>query len=145
MPAYVGGRRRPRRSLSAEQGMSDFEAELRALSARESAILDSALDSILVLDQEGRIREFNRAAEQTFGYRKAEVIGRPASETVVPPRLRESHRLGFLHRQPGVDDLGLNQPTETVALRADGRELTEVVHARLAMEAAEAVRIAHEI
>ena len=30
--------------------------------------------------------------------------------------------LGFLRRQPGVDDLGLNRRTETVALRADGRE-----------------------
>jgi len=121
--AFVDGRRRPRRSLNAEQETSEFEAELRALSARESAILDSALDSILVLDQEGRIREFNSAAEETFGYRKAEVIGRPASETIVPPRLRESHRLGFLRRQPGVDDLGLNRRTETIALRADGREV----------------------
>jgi PAS domain S-box-containing protein len=121
--AFVEGRRKPRRSLNAEQETSEFEAELRALSARESAILDSALDSILVLDQEGRIREFNSAAEETFGYRKAEVIGRSAGETIVPPRLRESHRLGFLHRQPGVDDLGLNRRTETIALRADGREL----------------------
>ena len=121
--AFVDGRRRPRRSTNAEQETSDWEAELRAISARESAILESALDSILVLDQEGRIREFNGAAEQTFGYRKAEVVGRMAAETIVPPRLRESHRLGFLQRQPGVDDLGLNQRTETVALRADGREL----------------------
>ncbi|HET6896789.1 MAG TPA: PAS domain S-box protein, partial [Vicinamibacteria bacterium] len=121
--AFVEGRRRPRRSLNAEQETSEFEAELRALSARESAILDSALDSILVLDQEGRIREFNRAAEETFGYRKAEVVGRPAAETIVPPRLRDSHRLGFRQRRPGVDDLGLNRRTETIALRADGREL----------------------
>jgi PAS domain S-box-containing protein len=121
--AFVDGRRRPRRSASAEQETSDWEAELRAISARESAILDSALDSILVLDQEGRIREFNAAAEQTFGYRKAEVIGRLAAETIVPPRLRESHRLAFLQRQPGVDDLRLNRRTETVALRADGHEL----------------------
>ena len=121
--SFVEGRRRPRRSLNAEQETSEFEAELRALSARESAILDSALDSILVLDQEGRILEFNRAAEETFGYRKAEVIGRPAAETIVPHRLRESHRLGFLRRQPGIDDLGLNRRTETVALRADGREV----------------------
>jgi PAS domain S-box-containing protein len=121
--AFVDGRRRPRRSLNAEQEASEFEAELRALSARESALLDSALDSILVLDQEGRIREFNSAAEETFGYRKAEVIGRPASETIVPPRLRESHRLAFLRRRPGVDDLGLNRRTETIALRADGREV----------------------
>ena len=51
--AYVEGRRRPRRSASAEQETSDWEAELRAISARESAILESALDSILVLDQRG--------------------------------------------------------------------------------------------
>jgi two-component system, cell cycle sensor histidine kinase and response regulator CckA len=121
--AFVDGRRRPRRSLNVDQETSEFEAELRAISARESAILDSAMDSILVLDQEGRIREFNRAAEETFGYRKAEVMGRSAGETIVPPRLRESHRLGFLHREPGVDDLGLNRRTETVALRADGREV----------------------
>jgi len=121
--AYVEGRKRPRRNPSVEQETSDWEAELRAISAREAAILDSALDSILVLDQEGRIREFNSAAEETFGYTKAEVIGRLAAETIVPPRLRETHRLGFAHRRPGVDDLGLNQRTETVALRADGREL----------------------
>ncbi|HEV7503079.1 MAG TPA: PAS domain S-box protein, partial [Vicinamibacteria bacterium] len=121
--AFVEGRRKPRRSLNVEQETSEFEAELRALSARESAMLDSALDSILVLDQEGRILEFNSAAEETFGYRKAEVIGRSAGETIVPPRLRESHRLGFLRRQPGVDDLGLNRRTETVALRADGCEI----------------------
>jgi PAS domain S-box-containing protein len=121
--AFVEGRRRPRRTTSVEQEMSEWEAELRALSGRESANLESALDSILVLDQEGRIREFNGAAEETFGYRKAEVAGRTAAETIVPPRLRESHRLGFVQRQPGHDDLGLNQRTETVAMRADGREL----------------------
>jgi PAS domain S-box-containing protein len=121
--AFVEGRRRPRRSASMELETSEWEAELRALSGRESAILESALDSILVLDQDGRIREFNGAAEQTFGYRKAEVTGRTAAETIVPPRLRESHRLGFLRRPPGGDDLGLNQRTETVAMRSDGREL----------------------
>jgi two-component system, cell cycle sensor histidine kinase and response regulator CckA len=121
--AYVEGRRRPRRTANVEQETSEWEAELRAISSRESAILDSALDSILVLDQEGRIREFNSAAEHTFGYRKAEVVGRSAAETIVPQRLRETHRLGFVRRGPGVDDLGLNQRTETIALRADGREL----------------------
>ena len=121
--AFVEGRRRPRRNVSSEQETSAWEAELRAISGRESALLESALDSILILDQEGRIREFNSAAEQTFGYRKAEVIGRLAADTIVPPRLRVEHRLGFLRRRPGVDDLGLNRRTETVALTANGREI----------------------
>src|SRR5438477_4603778 len=121
-PEVWDGRLRPRRNPSVDQETSGWEAELRAISARESAILESVLDSILVLDQEGRIQEFNRAAEEAYGYTKAEVIGRMAEDTIVPPRLRETHRLGFLRRRTGGDDLGLNQRTETVALRADGRE-----------------------
>ena len=121
--AFVEGRRRTRRMGGAEAETSEWEAELRASNAREMAILDSALDSILILDQEGRIREFNRAAEQTFGYRKAEVIGRLAAETIVPPRLRVAHRLGVLHPRAGGDGLALNRRTETVAMRADGSEI----------------------
>ena len=115
--AFVEGAK-PRRSLNA--GRRRASSRPSSASARESAILDSALDSIWSWTRRAH-REFNSAAEETFGYRKAEVISH-RGRTIVPPRLRESHRLGFLRRQPGVDDLGLNRRTETI-MRADGREL----------------------
>jgi len=132
--AFVEGRRRPRRSVGGEQETSEWEAELRASSARESAILDSALDSIVIVDQEGRIREFNTAAERTFGYRKAEVTGRLAAETIVPPRLRDSHRLSFLRPREDASGLGLNRRTETVAQRADGTELPVELAVTMALD-----------
>ena len=49
---------------------------LRSSEARKGAILASALDAIITMNHEGRIEEFNPAAERTFGYAAAEV-GRP--------------------------------------------------------------------
>ena len=40
------------------------------------AILDSAVDGIITIDEQGSVLSFNRAAETIFGYRAAEVIGR---------------------------------------------------------------------
>ena len=46
----------------------EAEVELEESDARKSAILDSALDCIITIDHEGRIVDFNPAAEETFGY-----------------------------------------------------------------------------
>ena len=49
----------------------------RELAAHHSAILEAALDCIITIDDQGRVLEFNPAAERTFGYRRDEAIGRP--------------------------------------------------------------------
>lgn len=43
------------------------------------SIIDSSLDMIVATDIDYNINEFNKAAEQTFGYRKNEVLGRHIS------------------------------------------------------------------
>lgn len=51
----------------------------RALKASEEFarnIIDSSLDMIIAVDNERRIIQFNRAAEQAFGYSRTEVLGR---------------------------------------------------------------------
>ncbi|HSD73704.1 MAG TPA: PAS domain-containing protein, partial [Steroidobacteraceae bacterium] len=39
------------------------------------ALLDAAVDAVIVIDARGRIETFNRAAEQMFGFSAAEILG----------------------------------------------------------------------
>ena len=64
------------------------EAALGQSEARKAAILDSVLDCIVTMDADGIVIEFNAAAERTFGYTKAEAIGRPLADLIIPPRFR---------------------------------------------------------
>src|SRR5688572_27883658 len=73
------------------------EQELRRSEARKATILDSALDCIVSIDREGRITEFNPAAERTFGYRRDEVLGRQLADIIIPDR--KSTRLNSSHSQ----------------------------------------------
>ncbi|MCS1406917.1 MAG: Sensor protein FixL [Verrucomicrobia subdivision 3 bacterium] len=44
--------------------------------ARLQSILDTAVEGIITIDEEGAIEDFNSAAERIFGYRQAEVMGK---------------------------------------------------------------------
>jgi PAS domain S-box-containing protein len=50
-------------------------AEAAAGEARLQAIVDTAVDAIIVIDEAGTIQSFNRAAEAIFGYSAAEAVG----------------------------------------------------------------------
>src|ERR1051326_6409814 len=95
---------------------------VRESEQRKSAILDSALDCIITMDQEGRIVDFNPAAEKAFGYKRQEILGRTVGETIVPERLRSAHKAGLARlRQTGQGPI-LGRRIEMPAMRADGSE-----------------------
>ncbi|MBC7906456.1 MAG: PAS domain S-box protein [Rhodospirillaceae bacterium] len=52
------------------------EVRLMHMEARTDAILNAAVDGIMTIDEQGRVESMNRAAEDIFGYRADEVIGR---------------------------------------------------------------------
>lgn len=95
---------------------------LRASEARKAAILDAALDCVVTMNHEGRILEFNPAAEDTFGYRKADVIGKELAEIIVPPSLRDAHRSGFARYLATGTDTIIGRRLQITAMRADGSE-----------------------
>ena len=74
------------------------------------------------MDSQGRITWFNPAAEATFGYRREEVIGELLGETLVPPAMRERHRLGLAHLLATGEGPILGHRIEINGLRGDGRE-----------------------
>jgi PAS domain-containing protein len=69
------------------------EETLKVSEAHKTAIMEAALDCIITIDQAGMITDFNPAAERTFGYRRAEVLGRELAETIIPPSLRDSYQV----------------------------------------------------
>ncbi len=73
---------------------SDTERLLARLHER-SAIIDGALDGIVVIDDTGIVREFNKAAEAMFGYDRNEAIGAPIVELIIPDVHRMQHEAGF--------------------------------------------------
>ncbi|MDQ7000611.1 MAG: PAS domain S-box protein [Mariprofundus sp.] len=96
-----------------------------ALQERDTLIrgmLDSAMDCVISMDEEGLIVEFNHAAEKVFGYAREDVLGRELAEVIIPPALREKHRQGMKRWLAGHAYQWLNNRMETTGMRADGSE-----------------------
>ncbi|MEA2843397.1 MAG: two-component system, cell cycle sensor histidine kinase and response regulator CckA, partial [Actinomycetota bacterium] len=92
---------------------------LRSSEARKGGILASALDAIITMDHEGRIEEFNPAAERTFGFSAAEVIGRRLSEVIIPPEQREAIDRDLGRDLAAGESALVGRCTELTAIRAD--------------------------
>jgi PAS domain S-box-containing protein len=98
------------------------EAALRRSDARHRAILEAALDCIITVDGDGRVIEFNPAAERTFGYRKRDVFGRPLADLIIPPDLRQAYRDGLARHRATGEHTVLGHRFEMQAVRSDGSE-----------------------
>ncbi len=119
----------------AEERLRQEEGELKRSEVRKAAILDSALDCIVTIDHEGRVTEFNPAAERTFGYRREEVIGKQLAEAIIPPSFRELHRHGLARYMVTGDARVLGRRLEMTAVRADGSEFpVELAVARIPLD-----------
>ena len=99
------------------------EATLAQSEMRKAAILDSVLDAIVTMDADGRVIELNAAAERTFGYTKAEVIGRALADLIVPPPLRDAHTAGLARYRATGEGRLLGKLIEITAVRSDGSEI----------------------
>jgi diguanylate cyclase (GGDEF)-like protein/PAS domain S-box-containing protein len=98
------------------------EMALREIAARQGAILDAALDCIITMDHEGRVVEFNPAAERTFGYLRDEIVGQSLAEFIIPARYRARHRESLAkYLRSGTSSI-LGKRIELSALRASGSE-----------------------
>ncbi len=86
------------------------------------AYLAAALDCVIMADAAGRVVEFNPAAERTFGYTRAEALGRTLAELIVPPSLRDRHRQAFSQFITTGTQRIFGRRLELTGMRADGSE-----------------------
>jgi PAS domain S-box-containing protein len=103
------------------QGKRAVEA-LRASEARKSAILESSLDCVIIIDHQGLVVEFNPTAEQVFGYGRAQAMGKSMAELIVPEAFRDAHRAGIAHFLATGEGPILGKRLELTGMRADGSE-----------------------
>jgi two-component system sensor kinase FixL len=68
----------------------ELENRLRSSEERWRAIVESAVDAIIVIDGHGRIEAFNPAAERLFGYSEREVLRKNVS-LLMPSPYRDEH------------------------------------------------------
>ena len=98
------------------------EAQLQQSDARKAAILETALDCVITIDQHSHILEFNPAAERTFGYSGKEALGALLPDLLIPPRFREGHRKGLAHYLATGEGPVLGRRIEISAMRSDHSE-----------------------
>jgi PAS domain S-box-containing protein len=100
---------------SVESGRLDEQTRTRA-------ILETALDAVISMDHNGRIVEFNPAAERMFGHRRSDAIGQELGALIVPSALRNQHRTGLKHYLGTGQGPFIDRRIETYAVRANGQE-----------------------
>lgn len=98
---------------------SEIPAEIHASGDRLAALLDAAVDPIVLIDPRGLVTGFNHAAEVVFGYKEAEVLGRNVS--MLMPQPYQAEHDDYLARYLGTGSrriIGIGR--EVVARRKDG-------------------------
>jgi two-component system cell cycle sensor histidine kinase/response regulator CckA len=105
---------------SGERGRA--EEALRQSEQRTRLIIDTALDAVITMTSSGVISDWSAQAERMFGWSRAEAIGRPMAETIIPHRYREGHNRGLKKFLATGEGPILNKRIEVIALGRDGRE-----------------------
>jgi len=103
-----------------------FQAQRSALEriqdseAVKSAIIESALDALITIDERGTIIEFNPSAEEMFGIERAAALAQPLAELIIPQSLRQQHIAGLRRYLETGQSRILGRRHELEALRAGG-------------------------
>ena len=98
---------------------ASLDLALRDREARLAAVLETAVDGIITIDEHGIIESVNAATERIFGYSESELVGQPI-ELLMPEPYRSRHA-GYMraYLETGVRRIiGIGREVE--ALRRDG-------------------------
>ncbi len=120
--AVLGERFRTRevlkRALAKLSSTPDESSSISSTCHDCSVIKEYIQDAVVVVDPNGNISSFNRAAEQLFGYAKSEILGKHIS-TIYPPECQDLSQIecvDVIRREMDVD-------IDTTAMRKDGTKV----------------------
>ncbi|TAL08574.1 MAG: PAS domain S-box protein [Nitrospirae bacterium] len=98
----------------AEEALCESEERFRS-------VVESAIDAIVLADQEGNVISWNRAAHRLFGYTAEEVAGKPLT-ILMPARYREAHQRGVERMRANGGSRVIGKTLELHGLKKDETE-----------------------
>lgn len=109
----------------ARQGQDAIARETLSASARDSQeraemLIETALDAVVSMDENGTIIGWNAQAEPVFGHAAEEALGKDLTTLIVPPSHRDAHRAGLKRYLQTGEARILGKRIEVTGLRADG-------------------------
>lgn len=110
--------------ISAEDitGHKQAEEALRTSERRLSALVDTAMDAIIAVNEDQKIVLFNPAAEQMFGLSGTEIIGQPL-DRLLPEASRQAHTGNIrAFGRTGITSRNMKSLGTLHGLRANGEE-----------------------
>jgi len=87
------------------------------------AVVDTALDGFVQMDEAGTVIDWNQQAEVMFGWLRQEAIGKPLADLIVPDAHRQRHRDGLAKFLRTGESAILGKRLEIEARRKDRREI----------------------
>ncbi|MBI4523295.1 MAG: GAF domain-containing protein, partial [Deltaproteobacteria bacterium] len=114
--------RRALREVEEQRTRRQAQEALKDSEARKKAMLDGALDCVIGMDHNGKVIEFNPAAERIFGYQSGQAIGQSMADLIIPPNMRARYKQGLKHYIATREGPLIGKVVEVAAMRADGTE-----------------------
>lgn len=107
----------------------------RELASLLGALLDSALDAVIVIDIDGVVTEWSKAAVHIFGFSREEAVGHTLDKLIIPAETVSAHQAGMdRYRATGKGPI-LDRRVEMEAVDRDGARFPiEVAISRVAIE-----------
>ena len=120
--AFTQYQKEAQERLAAQKAVERSNAKLLESELKMRKIIDSSLDAVITIDEDGCITEWGQQTFQIFGYTREEALGRRLGDLIVPERFREAHERGMNHFLATGEGPVLNQLLELVGLHKDGHE-----------------------
>lgn len=105
-----------------ESTLCERTERLRTEETRINQVIDSAMDAVIAIRSDRLVTIWNQQAERIFGWSRAEALGRPLDDLIIPEPFRDGFRCGVKRFTHSAGATVLNRRIEVVGRHRDGHE-----------------------
>jgi PAS domain S-box-containing protein len=99
------------------------EKEMREMSDMFAAVLEASINALIIIDSKGTITHWSKAAENIFGYKSEETIGKSLHQTLAPEKYHKDINKGLKTFAKTGKGNAIGQKVELEALKKDGTSI----------------------